>query len=169
MSTETDTPTEANVPSSRHEELINSLDPALKGKADYGASAARKGLLSRAAAPNHVLAAHGVEVPHRTYLSDADDRVDRTTTAVITDSSGATVRVHLHQDVREADDDGFGSFGAAEEDTDDVIWTVVGLDDGVVDLTVVGEWSKRRSVPFDEFADDYEPIYLSDGQPRFGY
>ena len=115
------------------------------------------------------VAAHGVDVPHRTYLSDADNRVDRTTTAVITDSSGATVRVHLHQDVREDDDDDFGSFGAAEDDTDDVIWTVVGLDSGVVDLTVVGEWSRRRTIKYEKFAENYEPVYLNDGQPRFGY
>lgn len=150
--------------SERYEELIDSLDPKLKGKADYGASAARKAMLSRIPVPNHLLAKIGIEVPHREYLDDAEDRVPRTTTVELGDE-----KVHLHQDVREADDDAFGSFGAAEDDVDDVVWTVVGLDNGVVDLTVVGEWSKRRSVPYDEFADEYEPIYLTDGQPQWGY
>ncbi|TKX52760.1 hypothetical protein EXE43_21340 [Halorubrum sp. SS5] len=150
----------------RYEELIDSLDPKLKGKADYGASAARKAMLSRIPVPNHQLARIGIEVPHREYLDDADDRVTRKTTLRCEDGT----RVHLHQDVREADDeDTFGSFGAAEDDVDDVIWTVVGLDDGTVDLTVVGEWSRRRHVPYDEFADEYEPLYLADGQPKWGY
>ena len=150
--------------SERYDELIDNLDPKLKGKADYGASAARKALLSRIPVPNHVLDAHGVAVPHRTYLDDADDHRPLTTTAVIDDTC-----VHLHQDVREADDDSFGSFGAAEGDVDDVVWTVVGLEDTTVDLVVVGEWGKRRHVPFDEFSDTYEPLYLTDEQPQWGY
>lgn len=149
----------------RYSELIDNLDPKLKGKSTYGASAARKSLLSSIPVPNHLLASVGVAVPHRTYLDDAADRVPRRTTLRCDD--GTTV--HLHQDVRESDDDAFGSFGAAEDDTDDVVWTVVGLDDGTVDLTVVGDWGKRRSVPYDEFADEYEPLWLEDGQPKWGY
>jgi len=149
----------------RYKELIDNLDPQLKGKADYGASAARKAMLSRIPVPNHLLAKIGIEVPHREYLDNAEDRVPRTTTV---DLGGE--KVHLHQDVREADDgDAFGSFGAAEDDVDDVVWTVVGLDDGVVDLTVVGEWSRRRHVPYEDFKNEYEPLYLNDGQPQWGY
>lgn len=150
----------------RYDELIDNLDPAIKGKADYGASAARKAMLSRIPVPNHLLATIGIEVPHREYLDNAEDRVERITTLRLNG-----MKVHLHQDVREADDeeDAFGSFGAAEDDVDDVVWTVVGLDDGRVELTVVGEWSKRRSVPYEEFADEYEPLTLADGQPKWGY
>lgn len=146
-------------------DLTELLHDGLKARADYGASAARKAMLSRIPVPNHLLATIGVEVPHRTYLDDADDRVPRTTTVDLGDT-----RVHLHQDVREtSDEDAFGSFGAAEDDVDDVVWTVVGLDDGVVDLTVVGEWSRRRHVKYEEFADEYEPLTLADGQPKWGY
>jgi len=149
----------------RYDELIDSLSPKLKGKANYGASASRKAMLSRIPVPNHLLATIGIEVPHREYLDDAEDRVPRTTTV---DLGGE--KVHLHQDVREADDgDAFGSFGAAEDDVDDVVWTVVNLDDGTVTMKVVGEWQKKREPTYEEFADEYEPIYLTDGQPQWGY
>jgi len=150
----------------RYDELIDNLDPKLKGKADYGASAARKAMLSRIPVPNHLLAKIGIDVPHREYLDDADDRVPRKTTLRCDDGT----RVHLHQDVREADDeDTFGSFGAAEDDVDDVVWTVVNLDDGTVTMKVVGEWQKKREPTYEEFADEYEPLYLTDGQPQWGY
>lgn len=155
--------------SERYEQLIDNLEPSLKGKADYGASAARKAMLSRIPVPNHVLAAIGIEVPHREYLDDAEDRVLRKTTVDLGDE-----KVHLHQDVRETDDDdAFGSFGAAEDDVDDVVWTVVNLDGGTVTMKVVGEWRKKREPTYAEFADEYEPIYCTtqsgEKVPRYGY
>ena len=51
----------------------------------------------------------------------------------------------------------------------DVTWTVVDLTDGTVTLTVVGEWSKRRNVPFETFPDTYEPLTLTDGEPSWGH
>jgi hypothetical protein len=148
----------------RYDQLRDQLDPRLKGKADYGCPAARKIMLSNTAVPNHVLAAAGVEIPHREYIDSPDDAIEYPTTLRDGDSV-----VHLHQDVRERSDDAFGSFGSADEDTDDVTWTVVGLDDGTVDITVVGDWSKRRSIAHEEFFDEYEPLTLNDGQPQWGY
>jgi len=146
------------------------IDPKTKTKAEYGVSAARKQMLSDIPVPNHVLAAAGVDIPHRTYLSSPEEAIERTTTARIEDSDDNEVLVHLHQDVTEKmDDERFGNFGAVEDDTDDVVWTVVGLDNGDVDLVVVGEWGKRRTVTYDAFADNYNPQYLADGQPKWGY
>jgi len=69
-----------------------------------------------------------------------------------------------------SEDDEFGDFGAIEsDDEDDVIWTVVSLADETVTLTVVGDWSRRREVPFEEFAKQYNPLYLTNGEPRWGY
>lgn len=147
-------------------DLTELLHDNLKGRADNGASAARKAMLSRIPVPNHLLAKIGIEVPHREYLDNAEDRVERITTLSLNG-----MKVHLHQDVREADDeeDAFGSFGAAEDDVDDVVWTVVNLDDGTVTMKVVGEWQKKRDPTYEEFADEYEPLTLADGQPKWGY
>lgn len=138
------------------------IDPKTESKADYGPSAQRKAALQQATAPMHVLDAHGVDVPGQEF--HPEDHREYPTTAEIDG-----VRVHLHQDVKERDDgvDAFGDFGAAEDD--DVIWTVVDLTDETVTLKVVGEWSKSREVPFGEFAEEYEPLHLSDGQPQWGY
>ncbi len=138
------------------------LDPKVQSKADYGVSAKRKAMLSQCAAPLHVLDAKGVEVPHREYNPE-----DATEYPHTVECDGVTV--HLHQNVKESSEDVFGDFGAADEDTDDVTWTVVDLTDGTVTLTVVGDWSTKREVPFEDFDENYEPIYLSDGQPRWGY
>jgi hypothetical protein len=150
--------------STRHDQLIEGLSPRLKGKAGHGASVRRKQLLSSIPTPNHVLDAVGVDVPHRSYIDSPDDAIEYPTT--FRDDGEM---VHLHQDVRERTDDEFGSFGSADADTDEVIWTVVGLDNGTVDLTVVGDWGKRRSIDHESFFDEYEPLTLADGQPQWGY
>jgi len=154
------------------DDVINDhgIDPKTKSKAEYGTPASRKQMLSDIPVPNHVLAANGIDVPHREYINSPDDAFTRTTTACLTDSNDETVRVHLHQDVKEdMDDDEFGNFGSIEDDTEDVVWTVVNLDNEEVQLVVVGEWGKRRTVSYETFADNYEPLYLADGQPRWGY
>jgi hypothetical protein len=135
---------------------------------DYGPSASRKAVLSACQAPLHVLNSLGVDVPHREFIDDPSDCKEFPTTAIVDDGT----RVHLHQDVREQSTAAFGDFGAAHDDDTEVIWTVVDLTDETVTLTVVGDWSRRRNVPFSEFSEEYEPLYLEDGQqkvPRFGY
>lgn len=160
------------------------IDPKTQSKSTYGCSIERKQMLVECDAPLHVLDALGVEVPHREF--NPEDAYEYPTTVEFEDSQDESsqssssensneldgTRVHLHQDVRETSDDEFGDFGAAEEDTDDVVWTVVDLMDETVTLTVVGEWSKRRHVPFEDFTDEYEPITCTTpvGEvPQFGY
>jgi len=131
--------------------VADSIDPKTRSKAENGVDASRKVMLCECGAPFHVLDSLGVEVPHRDY--NPEDAYEYPTTVELGDT-----RVHLHQDVREDSEDDFGNFGAIEEDTEDVIWTVVDLTDETVTLTVVGDWSKRRHVPFEDFTDEYEPI-----------
>jgi hypothetical protein len=136
--------------------------------------------------PAHVLDAVGFNVPGQVFnpenareypttkecTSDneaSSDEASTNSSSTMTSENGESVRVHLHQDVREDMDDSFGDFGAVCEDTDDVVWTVVDLTDGTVTLTVVGEWRKRREVQYSDFAEDYEPITVENGVPRFGY
>lgn len=156
-----------------------------QGKADYGVSARRKAQLSSYDAPLHVLAANGIEVPHRDFNpEDAQEYPTTQELPDVEDSQGESSarndsseknregsRVHLHQDVREQSEDVFGDFGSAEEDTDDIVWTVVDLTDGSVTITVVGDWTKRRDVPVEEFADEYEPLTADTERyvPVFGY
>jgi hypothetical protein len=117
--------------------------------------------------PPHVLDAVGFNVPGQVF--NPENAREYPTTKECTSESSESVKVHLHQDVREDMDDSFGDFGAVSEDADDVVWTVVDLTEGTVTLTVVGEWGKRRNVEYSEFAEDYEPITVENGVPRFGY
>jgi hypothetical protein len=149
------------------------LDDRTRGKADRGVRAARKAQLTAYAATYEALDAHGVDIPHRTFADPEDIRTYPTT--VTLDGDDDTVHVHLHQDVQErTDDEAFGAFGAADDDVDDVTWTVVDLTDETVTITVVGEWSKRRDVPFETFPDEYEPVTVDvsgvdHAVPQFGY
>jgi hypothetical protein len=149
------------------------LDDRTKGKADRGVRAARKAQLAEYEATYEALDAHGVEIPHRTF-ADADD-IRTYPTTVTLGAGDDTVQVHLHQDVQErTDDEAFGAFGAADDDVEDVTWTVVDLTDETVTITVVGEWQKRRNVPFETFPDEYEPVTVDvsgvdHAVPRFGY
>ncbi len=142
------------------------IDPKTKSKSENGVEASHKAILSKAGAPLHVLEELGLEVPHRDYNPE---NAEEYPTTIHMDGTS----VHLFQDVREDMDEDFGNFGAIEDDNDDdVIWTVVDLTDGTVSLKVVGEWQKQRKVPFDEFADDYEPITCETPHgevPRYGY
>jgi len=146
------------------------LDPRTESQSDSGVSARRKVQLSHYEASLSTLAAHGVEVPHRDF--SPEDAQAFPGTVVCPDDSDDTTRVHLFQDVREIVEDSFGDFGAAGEDTNTVVWTVVGLDNGTVNLTVVGDWGRRRDVPVENFAEAYDPITVETGQgpaPRYGY
>lgn len=138
------------------------FDPNLPG----GPSAKRKVELQQMEAPLHVLQQLHINVPHRDF--NPENARDYPTTKELPDGS----LVHLHQDVVESHDDDFGVFGPAEgEDSEDVVWTVVDLVDDVT-ITVVGDWGKRRNAPFDEFAQEYEPIYVNTDcgkVPQFGY
>ena len=163
-------------PHSAFDDVIDShsIDAKTQSKADYGVSAERKIMLSNTTVPLHVLAAHGIEIPHREYIDSPDDAIQRNTTVRCESSDGETVRVHLHQDVREDMDDSFGDFGAVDTDDTDVVWTVVNLDNGTVTMKVVGEWQRKREVDYETFADNYEPIYVTDSAvdhpvPQFGY
>jgi hypothetical protein len=141
----------------------NDLDPKTASKATYSIDAARRAKLASASVPLHVLDAFGVDIPHREW--NPEDAHEHPTTVTFDDGS----KVHLHQDVRESMDDDFGSFDAIDDEDDDVVWTVVDLRWDEIVLKVVGEWSKRRDVPREEFTEKYEPIYLADGVPRMGY
>lgn len=149
----------------RSDELGAFADIIANTSTTHGPDASRKAMLSDCAASLHVLASHGVEIPHREFLDDAEDAIEVTHSRELPDGD----RIHLHQDVREVeDDDAFGDFGNTTDEDDDVIWTIVGLDDDI-ELTVVGDWSKRRHVPVEEFSAEYEPLWLADGQPQWGY
>jgi len=159
------------------------IDPSTESKAEYGVSASRKAMLSRCRAPLSVLNAHGIPTPGREFLDDYRDERPITTTLTLSNDvdgerdNGRTRRVHLHQNVRERPDtDGFGDFGPHDPSEEQTVWTVVGLPDpdcdpneATIRLTVVGDWSKRRSVPPEELLDDYEPVTTVHGRPVFGY
>jgi len=158
------------------------IDPSTESKAEYGVSASRKAMLSRCRAPLSVLNAHGIPTPGREFLDDYRDERPITTTLTLSNDvdgerdNGRTRRVHLHQNVRERPDtDGFGDFGPHDPSEEQTVWTVVGLPDpdcsgdGTIRLTVVGDWSKRRSVPPEELLDDYEPLTTVHRRPVFGY
>jgi len=134
-----------------------------------GVSAKRIQHLGEYDAPLHVLDAAGIDVPHREYNPE-----DATTfpTTVQCEGSSETVRVSLFQDVKEDMENAFGDLGSAEDEEDDVVWTVSDLSDGTVNLMVVGEWSQRREVDFETFADEYEPVTVETDHgeiPRYGY
>lgn len=115
-------------------------------------------------APLSLLDKHGIDVPHRDF--SPEDAFEYPTTAHIGETT-----VHLFQDVVEDMDDTFGDLRGMDDD-DDVVWTVSDLSDGTVNLMVVGEWSKRREVAYDDFAREYEPVTVETGQgeiPRWGY
>jgi len=163
------------------------IDTATKNYALQGkARVRRKNAIKEACVPPHVLDAVGFTDPCSSYhpenvreypttkecVSEKETSSDESSTnssSTMTSEGSESVCVHLHQDVRENMVDSFGDFGAVSEDTDDVVWTVVDLTDGTVTLTVVGEWGKRRNVEYSEFADNYEPQYLADRQPKWGY
>lgn len=150
------------------------LDERTRGKATSGPHARRKITLSNYETPVQLLdQAPGFDIAHRTFTPEAEYEYP---TTVSIDDGDETVRVHLFQDVRESTDEIFGDFGAAEDDKDDVVWTVVDLCDETVNLTVVGDWGKRREVPFETFADEYDPITVTVNTatgtrevPRYGY
>jgi len=163
------------------------LDPRTKGSADRGVSAARKIELSEMDAPLHVLEQLGIEVesshsedsatetsrsevpevPHRAFNPKGSSEYP--TSQELDDGR----RIHLFQDVRESMESTFGDFGSVDDDDeDDVVWTVVDLTDGTVTLKVVGQWGKSRDVPFEDFADNYDPITVETAHgevPRYGY
>lgn len=165
------------------------LGERMSGKADRGVTATRKVQLSSYGAPYAALDALGIEIPHRQFNTDAireypttvtlDGEVaDVQRTSAIRDDlaqrdrEDGPLRVSLHQDVREREDDVFGDFGAADEDVEDVTWTVVDLTEETVTLKVVGEWNKEREVPFDDFPEEYEPITCETSHgvvPKWGY
>lgn len=138
------------------------IDPTTEGKAKVKISAKRKAKLASIPTPLDTLDALGVYVGHKTF--SPENATEFPTTATFENGT----RVHLHQEVCEDMDDGFGNFGNIEDD-DDIIWTVVDLTDETVELTVPGDWGKRRHVDYSEFAENYEPLFLADGQPQWGY
>lgn len=130
-----------------------------------GPSAKRRLNLKEYDAPLWVLDKLGVDVPHRDF--SPEDAFEYPTTVTI---DGTTVS--LFQDVKEDMDDVFGDLGSAEDDEDDVVWTVSDLSDGTVNLMVVGEWSTRREVPYEEFANNYKPLTVTTDKgkiPKLGY
>lgn len=144
------------------------LDERTKGGADRGVAAKRKVRLCSYDATYEVLDAHGVDIPHREY-ADSEDMHEYPTTVTLDD--GTTVS--LFQDVVETAD-AFGDFGTADDDVEDVTWTVVDLMAETVTLKVVGDWGKSREVPFETFANEYEPVTVDvsgvdHAVPRFGY
>jgi len=146
------------------------LDPRTASQADHGISARRKYELAQMDAPLQYLDQLGIEVPHKDFNPDNARQFPTS----VTFENGTTVS--LFQDVREAMDDSFGDMGLSDEENETVIWTVVSLANETVQITVVGDWGRRREVPFEDFADSYEPITVlvdRDGHtqsvPRLGY
>jgi len=131
----------------------------------HGPDAERKAMLSNCQAPLHVLNSLGVEVPHHEYADSQANFHAFPHSRTLPNGDN----VHLHQDVRELTDDGFGDFGSTDVTEEDIVWTVTSLTDETVTLKVVGDWGKARHVPVEEFSEDYEPLCLPDGQPRWGY
>jgi len=130
-----------------------------------GPSAKRRLNLKKYDAPLHVLDNLGVDIPHRDF--SPEDAFEYPTSVVIDGT-----RVSLFQDVKEDMGSAFGDLGSAEDEEDDVVWTVSDLSDGTVNLMVVGEWSQRREVDYETFADEYEPVTVETAQgavPRLGY
>lgn len=143
---------------------FDDVDPKTESQADYGFDARQNARLQQAAAPMHVLDAHGVEV--KESFNPENEREFPTTVWV----DGTAV--HLHQKVHEhPESDSFGAFGDMDDGEDDVTeWTVVDLSDGEVTLTNVGGWDRRRTLSHEKFSNGpYEPVLLTDGTPRWGY
>jgi len=147
----------------------HNIDSRTAGQAKRGIDAKRRNQLNKIPTPNHILAQQGVHIPGRSYISGPSEAITYPTTIHHKDDDGNTVTVHLHQGVVEDMDDAFGDFDGLGEDDNTVEWTVVGLDNGTVNLTVVGEWGKRREIDYETFANQYEPLTLADGQPRWNY
>jgi len=143
---------------------FDDIDPRTESKAEYGVAASRKVELSNYGAPLCTLDAHGIDIPHRDFSPDQATAFPSTHTF----NDGTTV--NLFQDVKEVDDEdeAFGDFGAADDDVEDVIWTITSLEGDSIVMKVVGDWS-RREVPKDEFTDNYEPLWLDNGAPQIGY
>jgi hypothetical protein len=136
---------------------FDDLDPKTESKADYGVPASRKARLAKARVPLSTLDHLGVDVPHVDF--NPEDGFEYPGHVRLPDDT----RVALHQNVREvSDDDGFGNLGGVttedEDDEDDIVWTVVSLADETVTVTVVGDWGRRRDIPFEEFPDEYKPL-----------
>jgi len=130
-----------------------------------GPSAKRRLNLKEYDAPLWVLDKIGVDIPHRDF--SPEDAFEYPTSITIDGT-----RVSLFQDVKEDMNDAFGDLGSAEDEDDDVVWTVSDLSDETVNLMVVGEWSTRREVDFETFADEYEPVTVETDHgkiPRLGY
>lgn len=167
--TQTETP---ETDTTAEQAKIDRLDPNLRSKAQYGPDASQKAMLSATKTPNYVLDALGVETP-REYIDGPEDVRAITTTKRLSDGS----LLHRFQDARKVTEvEQFGDFGAVEmevEEVDDRIWTVLGFvehddDPDEIVLAVVGEWS-RKVVPETEFVRGWEQLWLTDGQPRWGY
>jgi len=131
--------------------------------------AKRKAMLSECKGPMHVLDSLGVDIPGRSFIDDPSEAVAFPSTKHCEAPTGDKITINLFQDVRESASDTFGDFGNAQEDVEDVVWTVSDLSGDTVNLMVVGSWGKRREVPDEEFAEQYDPIYLESGVPKLGY
>jgi len=133
-------------------------------------SAARKAALTELSAPHHVVQANGLDLPHRPLHTGETYETAHT---AVCGSGTDKVRVHYCQDVREDFPDAFGSFGAADDTEDDVVWTAFDVGNDSVMMKVVGDWKDRREISHEEFARNYDPIVLetSEGEeiPQFGY
>jgi hypothetical protein len=151
--------------SSAFSDVEDRIDPSLTGKNKTEEDWTAQMLVHHARVPEHVLDAEGYPTRHEFNPEDAH-------TYPTTKELPSGEKIHLHQDVRELDDDDdFGDFGAVEGEVneEETIWTIVDLLDGTATITVVGDWSQRRDVPFEELTEKYEPLTLTDGQPSWGY
>lgn len=138
-------------------ESFSALDDKLESKADNGVSATRKAHLAESSAPYHVLEAHGVDLPHHDYAPE--DAIAFPNTV---EHDGETVS--LFQDVHEEVDNPL--------DDATIVWTVCSLEDGEALLKDTESWSRREWVPVEELlaeASNYEPQWLDENEPRWGY
>jgi hypothetical protein len=141
------------------------IDKRLRNGASQGVPAKRKIKLSEMDAPLSLLDQLGIDVPHRDFSPEDAEAFPTSRTL----EGGTTI--HLFQDVRESDDTAFGDFGASEDSDDETVWTVTDLSGDEIVMKVVGEWSKR-TVPVEDFEDEYEPITVETirgEEPRLGY
>jgi hypothetical protein len=137
------------------------LDPRTASSATtYGDVAHQRWVNHVAAAPLHLLAAHGMATPGHTF--DPDDQRETKTTRELPDGS----RLHQHQRVHEPVDDAGGPL-AGMTDTDPTVWLCVDVDP--ITVTVIGDWGKRRTISPEAFVDEYEQATTSDGEPVFDY
>jgi len=152
------------------------IDPSTESYATNSSSpdAGLKARLQQTTAPLHVLANKGVinmdELGMRSVLADHEDAVKWPSIIRIADEDDPRgyQPVHLHQRIRERSEDTFGSFGAVEEDTETVEWTVVRLTEESVIMRNQPDWRKKREVSRGKFLSEYEPLTITicDGNPK---